>query len=416
MQPQPDTVLRIPSTPLHVVDDPFGFRPPVQPDKIMASSPYLTPPHSALELSPECNAPDFTHTQISISTTFYPGATFARELVDTPADLVVQSVDGVFFYVHSSVLRARSNNNFAGLLGSSSSSPATLTTNSPDSDTTNVYIKTPLLTPEGSEPTPPVSPSSTRRSPSPSTSKTPPSLPLLVSPSEPAATINIVLHLLYGLSFQRYSPDFDTLSQVFPFARKYGLSVTELAPPTSELCGALLGLSLRFPLQVYALAAQNKLHELAVMASQFTLNHTLASITDQLAIEMGPVYLKRLFFLHNGRAEALKRILVRPLETHPLGQGDCDADDQKALSRAWGLGTAYILSMNALQNLSVGTFNSTYGPMLNSGYKVSSLTARRDGYTRFSTTLDPNRPRPPDPHRLDADIIQINTKNKAKAY
>ena len=35
-------------------------------------------------------------------------------------------------------------------------------------------------------------------------------------------------------------------------------------------------------------------------------------------------------------------------------------------ARAWGLATAYILSNSATQNVSVGTLNSTYGPLLSS--------------------------------------------------
>ena len=55
---------------------------------------------------------------------------------------------------------------------------------------------------------------------------------------------------------------------------------------------------------------------------------------------MGPVYLKRLFFLHFGRIDALKRVLLPPPHPHPPTQ-HCDFTEQKHLTRAWALASAY---------------------------------------------------------------------------
>jgi len=189
------------------------------------------------------------------------------------------------------------------------------------------------------------------------------SFPRLIAVEEPSNVVNVVLHLLYGLSFEPYSPQFNALAQVFPFLEKYGLSQQELVHPSSQLYTALLGFAVKHPLEVYTLAAQHRLHDLAVLASQYTLSVSLSTLTDQQSLDMGSLYLKWLFFLHLGRAEALKRILVTPFEPHPSNQGTCDAEDQKALNRAWGLVTAYVLSTSGIQSVSIGMLKSTYGPL-----------------------------------------------------
>ena len=93
------------------------------------------------------------------------------------------------------------------------------------------------------------------------------------------------------------------------------------------------------PLELYTLAASYDLFDLAAIASQYLHSLSLASLTDDMAIRMGAVYLKRLFFMHYGRVEALKRILLAPPLSHsPTLQ--CDFTDQKKLTRAWALASA----------------------------------------------------------------------------
>ena len=67
----------------------------------------------------------------------------------------------------------------------------------------------------------------------------------------------------------------------------------------------------------------------------------LVTSTDEMVTQMGPTYLKRLFFLHLGRNEALKRLLFTPLTLHgPTLQ--CDFAEQEKLVRAWVLAAAYL--------------------------------------------------------------------------
>ncbi|KAG9049838.1 hypothetical protein FS837_008888 [Tulasnella sp. UAMH 9824] len=410
----------------------------------MGISPYLTPPHSSIELdlvgagaSPNPNSsitsllnttttaptpsspPTSNQTtaptaplqqQIAISTAFYPGSTvFGRQFASLQPDLVVQSGDGVFFYVHFSLVVAKSRNGFGGLI------PAVAgvgVVGAPGSEQGNAsgYIETPLLTPDCSEPTPPASPavssaenvgaggrpstssssSSSSNSNSSGSLATPPSnnasdpsssLPTLIAIPEPSGVVNILFHVLYNTtSFARYSPDFETISAVLPFMRKYGFDVLDVlglggpVPSSSvgiasaEVVQTLLRFAQERPLEVYTLAAQYGLRELAVAASPYTLDVSLSNLTDQQSVAMGPLYLKWLFFLHFGRSEALKRILVKPFEPHPAGMrgSTCTEDDRSAMQRAWGLVTAYILSLPNTQNVSVGSLSSTYGSLMGS--------------------------------------------------
>jgi len=180
-----------------------------------------------------------------------------------------------------------------------------------------------------------------RRAPVRATKRNPAS-PTIISIPESSPVLNVMLHLMYGISFVKYYPSFEDLATTFPFMDKYGLQQSELAHPHSEICSSLLFLAGARPLDVFTLAAQRGLDTLAVVASQYTLR------------------VKRLFFLHLGRCEALKRILVRALEQHAPGQGVCTQSDRDALSRAWGLTTAYVLSLEGGQNISTQQLNETY--------------------------------------------------------
>ncbi|KAG8952586.1 hypothetical protein FRC04_003947 [Tulasnella sp. 424] len=390
----------------------------------MGISPYLTPPHSSIELdlglSPDPNsgtntihaspsasppsnptaAPTALQQQIAISTAFYPGSSiFGRQFASLHPDLVVQSGDGVFFYIHLALILTKSQNGFGGLLPGSLVGAGAGAAQGGSEQTGNGggasgYMDTPLLTPDCSEPTPPGSPlsatgrgrPSTSSSSSSSSNATPPSdpaLPTLISLPESSGVINILFHVLYNTtSFARYSPDFETVSAVLPFMRKYGFDVAETlgtgagssntnngaAVASSEVMQTLLSFARERPLEVYTLAAQYGLRELAVAASPYTLDVSLSNLTDQQSVAMGPLYLKWLFFLHLGRAEALKRILVKPFEPHPAGLpgSTCTEDDRSAMGRAWGLVTAYILSLPSTQNMSVGSLSSTYGSLMGS--------------------------------------------------
>jgi len=74
------------------------------------------------------------------------------------------------------------------------------------------------------------------------------------------------------------------------------------------------------------------------------LSYSLASLTNELAVKMGPLYLKRLFFLHLGRIEALKRLLLPPPQP------------------AWALASAY-LAWDARADLSTQAMEIALRPL-----------------------------------------------------
>jgi hypothetical protein len=227
-------------------------------------------------------------TLVSVSTTFFPGA----QIHSLPPDLVLLSSDSVFFYVHAHVLHANSENDFGGLLPPSSKAP------------------TGQLGP-------------------------------VVVVTESSTIINIILHALYDMSCSHYSPSLESLTTALSVLTTYGLAVKRYAGSSTPLHSLLLSHAPLYPLELYALAASYDLYDLAVSTSPHLLSFSLASLTDEMADSIGARYLKRLFFLHFGRADALKRLLLPPPHPH-APTNDCDFTEQKRLTRAWALASAYL--------------------------------------------------------------------------
>jgi len=143
------------------------------------------------------------------------------------------------------------------------------------------------------------------------------------------------------MSCSHYSPSFESLAAALSVLTTYGLSVKRYAGPSTPLHSLLLSHAPLYPLELYALAASHDLYDLAVSTSSHLLSFALASLTDEMVDKIGPRYLKRLFFLHFGRADALKRLLLPPPHPH-APTNDCDFTEQKRLTRAWALASAYL--------------------------------------------------------------------------
>ena len=110
---------------------------------------------------------------------------------------------------------------------------------------------------------------------------------------------------------------------------------------TAPLYMLLLSSAPLYPIEIYCLAAKFNLEKLAVNSSSHLLSFPLSSITDEMALRMGAVYLKRLMCLHHGRNGALRDILLVPPLPHPQTK-ECSFADQKRLTRAWALVSAYL--------------------------------------------------------------------------
>ncbi|EIN09697.1 hypothetical protein PUNSTDRAFT_133472 [Punctularia strigosozonata HHB-11173 SS5] len=224
-----------------------------------------------------------TGASIPVSTAFYPGAPFDAG----PEDVVLVSRDLALFYAHSSVLN-NSSNHFDSLL------PAT----NPD-----------------------------------------PSVPCVVYIPEDAQVLNALLHFIYDLCCAHYSPAFAHAERALEALPRYGFSVRSAVAPGRAAFD--LFANAYAPMDVYALAGAYNLMSLAVATSAHLHAFPLPSVDDALAERMGARYLRRLFFLHLGRTDALKRLLLAPPEQHPPSPV-CSTGEQMKLTRAWALACAYI--------------------------------------------------------------------------
>jgi hypothetical protein len=219
---------------------------------------------------------------VSVSTVFFPGAGLDASFTD----LVVVSADGVYFYVHTHRLLDASNNSFNQYLSYTNSSET-------------IFL------------------------------------------AEPSVILNLVFHSTYEIPCTPYTPSLSEFSAAMTALTAYGIPASVVLAPHATLSAVLLAMAPLYPLDVYTLAANHGAIELATVASVHLLSFQLPSLTDETAAQMGGVYVKKLFFLHLGRVEALKRELVTPPASHTPTM-DCGWAEQKALTRAWALAAAYL--------------------------------------------------------------------------
>jgi len=226
---------------------------------------------------------------VSVSTTFNPNASKDSLF----ADLILVSSDQVYFHVHCHRVLSASSNGFNSLL-----------------------------------PPPPALSKET--------------FPPTISVPEPADVLNVVLHTIYNMSASQFMPSFDTLSASLDALIKYGIPLQRYIVPRAPLYALLLSQAPLQPIESYALAASHSLEDLAVAISPHLLSFSLPSLTDETAAQIGPLYLKRLFFLHYGRTEALKSLLLHPPRAHSRTSA-CDDVQQRKLTRAWALASAHLV-------------------------------------------------------------------------
>ncbi|TFY61591.1 hypothetical protein EVJ58_g4409 [Rhodofomes roseus] len=244
-----------------------------------------TPVRTPTETPVSGNTPN--ELSVSVSRTFHPYTSFNNRA----PDIVFISRDDVFFYVHCSKVLAASDNGFAMLL--------------------------------------------------PTAFEIDGHLPAVATP-EPANVLGIILHIVYGLSVSGSGPSLETISATLDVLPQYGFSSKQHARAGMPLCNLLAACAPLRPIDTYALAAKHDLIDAAIAASAHLLAFPLASLTDELATRVGSLYLKRLFFLHIGRIEALKHLLSH-LPSHHPDTAECSDVQQRCLARAWALGVAHIM-------------------------------------------------------------------------
>lgn len=157
-----------------------------------------------------------------------------------------------------------------------------------------------------------------------------------ISIPEISVTLNVILHGLYGLSCAHHFPTLDELTAAVDCMPTYGVIPKDLILPGTPLSDLLLSHAPLQPIIVYALGAYHDIDHLAVEASSHLLAFPLSGIQDDLAARIGAVYLKRLFMLHISRLAALRDILLSPPKTHDA-TAECGPDSQSRRMRTWAL-------------------------------------------------------------------------------
>ncbi|KAH7912034.1 hypothetical protein BJ138DRAFT_1112709 [Hygrophoropsis aurantiaca] len=276
-------------------------------------SPQPTPVFGIFTLQSDALSQDSLESLESLDATFFVSTAFPADSADSthPTDTVLLSSDSVFFYVHRSVLQVASDHAFQPAI--STSSPSDISRDH------------------------------------------------MTAVSESATVLNIVLHTIYGRSCLSYTPSFEDLAAAVSALVDNDISLEEYISSETPLGIHILTYAPRRALEIYILAGHYRLNDLAVTASCHLLSCNLSSITDEMAVNMGPIYLRRLFTLHTERLESLKRILMPPPHPHPA-TSTCKYGEQSKVVRAWTLATAYLI-WDSRVDLSVNNIRSVITPM-----------------------------------------------------
>lgn len=202
-------------------------------------------------------------------------------------------------------------------------------------------------------------------------------VPIILIP-EPSPLVNLILHCVYDLQCTRFSSTAEDVSDCVTAIIKYGLPLAAYASQGKALYNLVLSKAPTTGIQMYTLAAQHGLEQLAIAISPFLLSFDLATLTDDLAARMGAVYLRRLVFLHLGRSAALKRLLSPPLNYHAPNDA-CGIREHDELMNAWSLAIAPLawdarpgpcpppelrIVLNLLTDLAPTAIKSALGPLV----------------------------------------------------
>ncbi|KAI0633795.1 hypothetical protein C8Q77DRAFT_1209730, partial [Trametes polyzona] len=234
-------------------------------------------------------------------------------------DLVLLSSDNVTFHTHRQRLLAASNNAFGGLLAQQQAS---------------------LRVPQSS------------------------------------AVLNVVLHLIYGMSCVHFQPALETTEAAIDALVAYGVTREDLAG-SRPLHQLILSYAPYRPIEAYALAAHHNLEDTAVAVSAHLLAYDVSKLSDELTVKMGSVYFSRLYNLQRARLAALRNIVLRPPATHPLTP-ICNEEIQRELARAWAFASAEIV-WNALP--SKDPLDTLLSPLVSLSYPYT-MTVRH-----YSTSI-----------------------------
>jgi hypothetical protein len=173
--------------------------------------------------------------------------------------------------------------------------------------------------------------------------------------------LDTTLRIAYGLSQAWTDSSFEAVLAALDILTGFGVSIETILEPASELYTFVLRHAPLHPLKAFAFAARHQLENLAVSISPYLLSYSITSISDDMAVEIGPIYLKRLLLLQHSRLARLKEIVYAPPFPHaPTPR--CDFSSRKAVSRAWTLASAQVLSIEKA-DLPLADIEATLGSL-----------------------------------------------------
>ena len=153
---------------------------------------------------------------------------------------------------------------------------------------------------------------------------------------ESASVLNVLLCAIYGLPCDINRPTFQCLLDALVAMKKYGLTLENYLLPGLPIYNAILNHTPFHPFEVYAIAAENDLTDLAMVSSSYTLTRSIATISFDLVRKIGSGYLHRLYQLHAFRLETLKAMFNVTLWPHAL-RPYCSPRTRFVTSRAFHL-------------------------------------------------------------------------------
>ncbi|KAF9066482.1 hypothetical protein BDP27DRAFT_1365648 [Rhodocollybia butyracea] len=313
-------------------------------DSILLTPPTTNDPQDSINLiSPLISQQPYIHDYGSVSTTFGLNGVLDSNLYSGvpfhPPDTVFLSTDSISFYVHSDIILSISNNNFRSLL------PTPLSRS----------ILTGLNALEGHFRPPGSHIINTIRVP------------------ELSEILNLILHIIYNTSCAS-QPTLTELSTAIGQLPLYGVHPRSHINADSQMYALLIARAPFAPLDVYALAAKHDLRDLAVATSPHLLSLRLPTITEDIAQEIGPNYLRKLFFLHGKYAKCMilmlvlgadrrshEKILLHPPKSH-TPTSSCGFTNEQALTRAWALASAQLV-WDARPDMSPAYLESIFNPL-----------------------------------------------------
>lgn len=138
--------------------------------------------------------------------------------------------------------------------------------------------------------------------------------------AEDSNLLSIVFHMIYNKEFDSL-PSAANILASFDVFRKYGLPTKRYFTPPSYLFDAtraqLRTQPKEYSMEIYIRASHNDLLELAKAASPALLSYQLVTTDTAKLHQIHPIYLHKLYALHDERLRALQQILRTAPPAHP---------------------------------------------------------------------------------------------------